>query len=224
MKTRWWILARCWEDREMAKGSGGIRSDGGKENIEAPYSEKRLERNKKDAEKLKQGGYDVEEMLNPNGAYLAIASGAKHYEHEIAVGHILAENGFAATLEAEGNMKIKLKDGRTVTAPAPDGKVEGFAHEISALNDKPSVKKVAEAIAHSYKPNKAGGKPVQADVAITITTEARGGLYNRSHINQGVAEFKRMVTEGETKAKPLAYLHVDEKSRKVYYRDVRVKK
>lgn len=82
------------------------------------------------------------------------------------------------------------------------------------------LEKVAEGIAHSYKYFLAQpSKSVQADVAFTIARIGSG--YHRTDIDAGVTEFKRRVTEGETKAKPLLYLHIDEEKRIVYYRRIK---
>ena len=114
------------------------------------YSEKRKVRNEADAVKLEKEGYSVVRDLHPNGAYAAMIG--EHKEHEINVVIIFAENGLAATLDREGNLQIRTKRGLTLTLPSSDGTVEKKSMEIAALTGKPSAEKVADAIAHSFKP------------------------------------------------------------------------
>ena len=105
--------------------------------------------------------------------------------------------------------------------PSPDGIADNsFTHEIMALEGKPSADKVAEGIKHSFKVWKQDrSKSVQADIAITFTP--KGTLYQREDIEAGVKELKRQLREGQTMARPLVYLHVDEKSREIYYRNIK---
>lgn len=175
-------------------------------------SKRRLERNAKDADALASLGYNVERNLHRNGAFFAVIG--NHPDHEVEVGRIFAENGFAFTLDKEGNAHVKIK-GRTYTLPSSDGHVEGFTHEIYALKGKPSATTVANAISHSYKTFKPDtSKSIQADIAITITP--KGSQYRKNHIKEGVDEYKRRLAQGETKARPLLYLHVNESTRAIY--------
>ena len=174
-------------------------------------------RNANDADRLERDGYKVERDKHPNGAYFAIIG--DHPEHEIEVGRIFAENGFAFTLDREGNAKVKIR-GQQYKLPSPDGHAEGFTHEIYALNGEPNESRVADAIKHSYKPFKHDRKyDVQSNIAITISPI--GSKYKHEHLARGVNEYKRQRAEGETKAKPLLYLHVDEASRKIYRWDIK---
>lgn len=178
-------------------------------------SSRRLARNDREAKELELNGYRVEKNKHSNGAYFAVI-GNTHKEHELEVGKIFAENGFSFTLDREGTAKIKLKDGRRFTLPSPDGRVEGFTHEIHALNGSPNPQSVARGIKHSYKPVVHDmSKSLQSSVAITFTP--KGSSYHRRDIADGVKEYKRQKANGETNAKPLIYLHVDEDTRKVYY-------
>ena len=175
-------------------------------------SARRIARNQAEADKLEREGYTVERNLHKNGAYFAKIG--QHHAHETEVGRIFAENGFAFTLDREGNAKIKIND-RTLTLPSSDGHVEGFTHEIYKLSGKPDPRTVAEAIKHSrkkFKPDER--KTIQSDVAISIAP--KGSQYNRFHIRDGVTEYKRQVRDGETKARPLLYLHVNETTRSIY--------
>lgn len=175
------------------------------------FSERRKLRNECEATQLQADGYVVERGGHPNGAYFAFIG--NHQEHEKTVGRIFAENGFSFTLDREGNSKIRIK-GRLYTLPSVDGHIEGFTHEIAGLQGEPDARTVARAIGHSHKSfvhDKQ--KSVQADIAITIAP--RGSKYSINTIVDGVKEFKRQVTEGETKATPLIYLHVDETRREI---------
>ena len=193
----------------------GVRVEGGdSRRISASTSvkDRRRKRNAQDADELERQGYIVERNKHPNGAYFAQIG--KHPEHEQNVGRIFAENGFAFTLDKEGNGKVKI-NGRLYILPSPDGRVEGFTHEIYALNGKPNPQKVADAIKHSYKPFRfEDAKSVQSEIAISVAPI--GSKYNRRHISDGVKEYKRQVAEGETKAMPLLYLHVNETTRSIY--------
>lgn len=174
---------------------------------------RRAERNLKDSEALRKNGYDVFTAdAYPNNAYYAIEKGSSHKKHERDVCEIAAENGLSCTLDKEGTVKVRLKDGRTYIAKSLDGTIEKFTQEIMALNGKPDVGKVVEAIEHSFKENKLGKK--QATIAISITPV--GSSYTTKDILSGVAEFKRKVANGETAARPRAYLHIDTKTRKIY--------
>ena len=209
----------------MAKTSGGTR---GMEQVKAyevkasasNYSARRKAKNEADANALEGQGYNVTRDLHENGAYAAIIG--NHKEHEIAVVNILAENGFASTLDKEGNLKIKLKNGREFTLPSGDGRVEDFTMEIAALTGNASAGKVADGIAHSFKAfNPVKGHDVQSNIAITITPKGTGSRFSRFDIDNGVREFRRRVRENETSARPIAYLHIDENLRKVWYRSVK---
>lgn len=105
--------------------------------------------------------------------------------------------------------------------PSPDGIADNsFTHEIMALQGKPSADKVAEGIKHSFKVWKQDKKQrIQADIAITFTP--KGTKYHREDIDAGVKEYKRQVKDGQTEAKPLIYLHVDEGHREIYYRNIK---
>ena len=184
------------------------------------YRAGRKERNEREADRLEAQGYRVTRNLHNNGAFAAVIG--DHKDHEISVVHILAENGLSASLDKEGNLTIKDRRGQTYTLPSSDGRVENFSMEIAALTGTPSAEKVADAIAHSFKAfNPQKGHDLQSSVAITITPLGAGDSFNRTHIDDGVKEFRRRVREGETSAKPLAYLHIDEKRRKVWYREVK---
>lgn len=174
-------------------------------------SSKKKERHVREADELELMGYTVERGKHHNGAYFAVIG--DHQEHEKEVGRIFAENGFAFTLEREGNVRVRIK-GRIYTLPSFDGRVEGFTHEIAALRGEPNERTVARAINHSHKsfmPDHS--KSIQADLAITIAP--KGSRYNKEHVVAGVKEFLRQVANGETKASPLAYLHVNETTRTI---------
>lgn len=176
-------------------------------------NDKRIERNRKDANRHETNGYNVERDLHPNGAFFAIIG--EHPAHEVEVGKIMAENGLAFTLDKEGTT-IKLPNGRRYKIPTPDGHIEGHTHEIYALNGSPSPRTVAEAIKHSHKTFRPDLRhSVQSEVAISAAPKGSG--YKAFHIAEGVREYKRQVREGETAAKPRIYLHVDMTTRSVYY-------
>ena len=59
---------------------------------------------------------------------------------------------------------------------------------------------------------------VQADVAITFAP--RGSEYRKRDIMEGVTEFNRQYLSGETKARPLVYLHVNGTTRIIYHWDI----
>ena len=182
----------------------------------------RSARNAKLAEEYERKGYEVIQKGYPLNAFLAIFNGTNpHNQLERTVGEIFAENGICFTLEKDGGVKIRLKDGRTLQMPSPDGIADNsFTHEIMALEGKPSADKVAEGIKHSFKVWKQDrSKSVQADIAITFTP--KGTLYHREDIEAGVKELKRQLLEGQTMARPLVYLHVDEKTREIYYRNIK---
>ena len=180
-------------------------------------SERRVTRNNAEADRLEREGYTVERGMHPNGAYFAVIG--NHHQHEMDVGRIFAENGFAFTLDREGSAKIEIR-GQQYKLPSSDGHTEGFTHEIYALNGEPNASRVADAIKHSYKPFKRDRRyDVQSDIAITITPKESS--YKRSDIAGGVMEYKRQRQEGETNAKPLLYLHVDEATRKIYRWDIK---
>ena len=145
-------------------------------------SRRRIERNTREADELEAQGYDVERNMHRNGAYFAVIG--NHQEHEKEVGHIFAENGFSFTLDREGNAKVRI-NGRLFTLPSVDGRVEGFTHEIAALQGEPDGRTVARAISHSHKPFVYDqSKSIQADIAITIAP--MGSKYSREHITAGV--------------------------------------
>ena len=182
--------------------------------IKASYfcSERRRLRNQHEAAFLQKDGYIVEKCGHPNGAYFAFIG--DHQEHEKTAGQIFAENGFSFTLDYEGRRKVWI-NGKLYTLPSPDGRVEGFSHEIYALRGEPNIQKVVDAITHSRKAFfNDMSKTIQSDVAISIAPN--GSKYNNSHIARGVDEYMRRVANGETKAKPLLYLHVNETSRNIY--------
>lgn len=179
-------------------------------------SERRIRHNAEEADKLERQGYIVERNLHKNGAFFAVIG--NHHDHEISVGRIFAENGISFTLEREGNAKIRV-NGRTYILPASDGRIVGrlndYTHEIAALEGKPDARTVANAISHSLKPFVPDkSKTIQADIAITIAP--KGSQYHRGDIANGVKEYKRRVAEGETKARPKLYLHVNEETRSIY--------
>lgn len=183
----------------------------------ANASARRIGRNNSDADRLERDGYTVERDKHPNGAYFAVIG--DHHAHELEVGRIFAENGFAFTLDREGKAMIKI-NGRRYTLPSPDGRVEGFTHEIYALNSRPNSQRVVDAITHSHKPFRYDErKSVQSDIAISITP--KGSKYTRHDLADGVVEYKRQVSKNETKARPLLYLHVDESTRKIYRWDIK---
>lgn len=179
---------------------------------------RRIERNKREAKELALNGYNVEQNLHNNGAYFA-TKGKSHVEHEKEVGRIFAENGFSFTLDTE-KAKMTLPNGETFFLPSVDGRVHGFTHEISALNGTPDPRNVTDAITHSRKVSKKRRDVVvQANIAITFSPIGSG--ITREHIAKGVKEYRRLIKEGQTKAKPIMYLHVDEANRKVYYWDIK---
>ena len=176
------------------------------------FSERRRQRNLCEADQLREKGYIVEWCGHPNGAYFAFVG--NHPEHEKTVGRIFAENGFSFTLEREGRGKVRI-NGKLYTLPSPDGRVEGFTHEIYALRGEPNIQKVVDAITHSRKAFfNDMSKTIQSEIAISIAPI--GSRYNLAYISKGVNEYIRRITNGETKARPLAYLHVDETIRTVY--------
>ena len=180
-------------------------------------SRRRIERNSHDADELEAQGYTVERGMHRNGAYFAVIG--DHPDHEKEVGRIFAENGFSFTLDREGNAKIKMPNGRTFTLPSYDGRVEGFTHEIYALEGTPNPQAVARGIKHSYKPFVySPSNSIQADVAITFAP--RGSEYRKRDIMEGVTEFNRQYLSGETKARPLVYLHVNGTTRIIYHWDI----
>lgn len=176
-------------------------------------SKRRVIRNCREADELEAQGYVVEREKHSNGAYFAVIG--DHQEHEKEVGRIFAENGFSFTLDREGNAKVRMPNGRLFTLPSVDGRVEGFTHEIYTLNGKPNPLTVAHGIKHSFKPFVFDSKKdVQADIAITFTPN--GSEYMKQDIKEGVEEYKRQFLNGETKAMPLVYLHVNEPTRSIY--------
>lgn len=175
-------------------------------------SARRIARNQAEADKLEREGYTVVRNLHKNGAYFAEIG--QHHAHETEVGRIFAENGFAFTLDREGNAKVKIND-RTLTLPSSDGRVEGFTHEIYKLSGEPNIQKVVDSIKHSYKLFKADRRrSIQSDIAISIAP--KGSKYTKSHIREGVKEYKRQLNAGEAIARPLLYLHVNESTRSIY--------
>lgn len=205
------LFNRTLMDKQIVKLSTGTR-----------YGNPRSARNSKLADEYRQKGYEVIQHGYPLNAFLAIYKGTNpHNELERTVGEIFAENGLSITLEKDGGTKIRLKDGRMLEMPSLDGIVDNaFSHEIMALKGKPSADKVAEGIKHSFKVWKQDkNQKIQADVAITFTP--KGTKYHREHIEAGVKEYKRQVSEGQTEAKPLIYLHVDENHREIYYRNIK---
>ena len=206
----------------MAKGAGRTKENPhyAKEVKAGKSSARRVSDNHREANRLEKEGYKVEKDIHENGAYFAII-GDTHKEHEKEVGHILAENGISSSLDIEGNMKIKLPNGKKMILPSLDGHIgTKYTHEIYALQGKPDARTVADGIEHSYKYFKAmPSESKQADFAITISP--KGSTYTRKDIDDGVTEFKRRFASGETKANPRIYLHIDEKGRKVYYRNIK---
>lgn len=202
----------------MQDSEGGNLYYGRHVRVESPASQRRKERNAKEADELERQGYKVERNLHENGAYLAVI-GNSHKPHEIEVGRIFAENGFTFTLDRE-TVKITMKNGQSFTLPAGDGRVEGFTHEISALNGAPDPRNVTDAIKHSRKVFKRDrSKVVQSSVAITVAPKGSG--IKKEHIYEGVQEYKRQVRDGQTQAKPIMYLHVNEATRAIYYWDIK---
>lgn len=184
-------------------------------------SSRRVMRNAIEADELEREGYKVERNKHPNGAYFAVYG--KHPGHELEVGRIFAENGISLTLDREG-MTAKI-NGKTYILPSPDGHLggvpkKGLTHEIYKLGGKPDARTVAEAIKHTYKPFRPDpSKSVRSEVAITISPI--GSQYRKENIADGVAEYKRQVSAGETTATPRLYLHVDESRRKIYKWDIK---
>lgn len=198
-------------DKHVVKLSSGTRNNN-----------PRKIRNASLAESYEKQGYEVVRRGYPNNAFVAIYKGSNpHNQLERTVGEIFAENGLSFTLEKDGGAKIRLRDGRSLEMPSPDGIADNsFTHEIMALQGKPSADKVAEGIKHSFKVWKQDKKQrIQADIAITFTP--KGTKYHREDINAGVKEYKRQVKDGQTEAKPLIYLHVDEGHREIYYRNIK---
>ena len=204
----------------MQDSEGGNIYYGRQIRAESPASQRRKERNAREADELERQGYRVERNLHPNGAYFAVI-GNTHQQHEIEVGRIFAENGFAFTLDRENNVKIKLKSGESITLPSLDGRVEGFSHEISAFDSKRAdPRNVTDAIKHSRKASKRSGSySIQADIAITVAR--KGSSFHRQQIKEGVDEYKRQVRTGQTQAKPIMYLHVNETTRAIYYWNIK---
>ncbi len=177
------------------------------------WSRRRMERHAREADELESKGYIVERDKHPNGAYFAVIG--NHLPHEKEVGRIFAEHGFAFILEKEGNLKVRLPNGRQFTLPSCDGHIEGFTHEIYTLNGKPNPQTVAHGIKHSFKPFVFDSqRDVQADMAITYTPNS--SMYKMSDIQNGVEEYLRQYLNGETKARPLVYFHVNQANREIY--------
>lgn len=191
--------------------------DGRKIKASNQFSQRRRLRNMTEAVQLEEEGYIVEQCGHPNGAYFSFIG--NHPEHEKTAGRIIAENGFSLTLDREGRGKIRI-NGKLFTLPSPDGKVEGFTHEIYALRGEPNNQKVVDAITHSRKAFfNDMSKTIQSDVAISIAPA--DSKYGNTHIANGVKEYLRKVEHGETKAKPLIYLHVNELERSVYWWNIK---
>lgn len=109
-----------------------------------------------------------------------------------------------------------MPNGRLFTLPSCDGHVESYTHEIYTLNGKPNPQTVAHGIKHSFKPFVFDSKKdIQADVAITYTPN--NSEYKKHDIYLGVEEYRRQYQNGETKARPLVYLHVNEATRSIYH-------
>lgn len=198
-------------DKKVVKFSSGTRNNN-----------PRKIRNAKLADRYEKQGYEVIRNGYPNNAFVAIYKGPNpHTENEKTVGRIFAENGICFTLEKDGGVKIRLNDGRTLEMPSLDGIADNsFTHEIMALEGDPSADKVAEGIKHSFKVWKHDkNRKIQADIAITFTPKET--KYHREDIDAGVTEYKRQVKDGQTEAKPLIYLHVDEGHREIYYRNIK---
>ena len=152
-------------------------------------SRRRIERNLHDADELEAQGYTIERGMHRNGAFFAVIG--DHPDHEKEVGRIFAENGFSFTLDREGNVKVRI-NGRLYTLPSVDGHVEGFTHEIAALQGEPSERTIARAIIHShkiFKPDRSSS--VQADISITVAP--KGSKYKKEVIAAGVREYMRQV-------------------------------
>lgn len=179
-------------------------------------SKRRIKKNHDEADELERQGYHVERDLHKNGAYFA-EIGREHHEHERNIGRIFAENGLSFTLDREGAM-VQMPDGRKLRLPVTDGTIENtLTHEIYRLGGKPNPMTVVEGIKHSYKVfNADRSKSVQADVA--ITSAPPNSKFTRREIDDGVTEVKRQIANGEMKAHPRFYLHVNENDRKIYYR------
>lgn len=122
-------------------------------------------------------------------------------------------------LEAEGRIKVAGKNGRLLTKTSLDGQFMNLSQEIMALKGAPYVNKVADAIAHSLKKNAVS--EAQANIAISFTP--KGSKYHTDTILGGVNEFIRRAKNGETKASPIAYIHIDEASRKMYFHKIKGK-
>jgi len=185
----------------------------------------RVRRNDKLANQYRNDGYEVHSGGHNNHAFWAVKDGkVKHTDDEREAVKICAENGLSAVLEPEGIVKITLPNGHKLQVPSADGFVHNLSKlsiEIMAMRKQDKVKCVVEAIKHSYKPFPADmSKSVQADIAVSFAPEESG--FHREDIDNGVAEFKRQVRDGETTARPLIYLHIDEENRKVYYRNIKV--
>ena len=175
------------------------------------FRKARKQQNKSEALRLSLEGYTVEPSTHPNGAFFAHIG--NHPDHELNVGRIFAENGFSFTLDREGNKKYRI-NGRLYTLPSLDGHIERLSHEIVALQGEPDSRTVVRAISHSHKAFVYDqSRTLQADIAITIAP--KGSKYTEKHIGTGVKEFMRQLMCGETKARPLLYLHVNETSRTI---------
>lgn len=177
--------------------------------------------NAKLANEYRDKGYEVIQNGYPLNAFVAIYPNKNpHTEFERKVCEIFAENGISMTLEKDGAYKIKLKDGRSLEAPALDGIADNtLTHEIMALTGKPSVDKVVEGISHSFKVWKHDKNyKLQADIAITFTP--LGTKYDRTYMDKAATEFKRLVKTRDIEARPRIWLHVDEGHRKIFYRNI----
>lgn len=101
-------------DKHVVKLSSGTRNNN-----------PRKIRNASLAESYEKQGYEVVRRGYPNNAFVAIYKGSNpHNQLERTVGEIFAENGLSFTLEKDGGVKIRLRDGRSLEMPSPDGIVD----------------------------------------------------------------------------------------------------
>ena len=98
-------------DKQVVKLSSGTRNNN-----------PRKIRNASLAESYEKQGYEVVRRGYPNNAFVAIYKGSNpHNQLERTVGEIFAENGLSFTLEKDGGVKIRLRDGRSLEMPSLDG-------------------------------------------------------------------------------------------------------
>lgn len=123
-------------------------------------------------------------------------------------GNANSPNGLSSSANSVENFMSEL--GLKLSSEAPRdgvlGEVDSYRGEIK-LSDK-TKELIASALAKSGT-NKE-------------LTKEEGERFSRFDIDNGVREFRRRAREGETPAKPKAYLHIDEKQRKVWYRNVKI--